>query len=196
MPLAAKDERHLLSCLTTVHHILRLHHGWIYEEIVEIKTGKWGRQFVFFRTLPSISEWRHSWSDVENCQYLLLFIISFWYCKRCVVIALLCRLRQSRWGNLYFCGLWLWRYLSVQCLLSSACWLLFFLHYNSQTFFPLTSRLVPAMDCFHYVIYIIFALWFSLNQMFVIKFLVSFPTVVERTRRSHVFIEVFARQKT
>ena len=42
------------------------------------------------------------------------------------------------------------------------------------------------MDCFHYVTYGIFALWFSLNQVFVIKFSVSFATVVE----------VFARQKT
>ena len=35
---AAKDERHLLSCLTTVHHCLfpRPHHGWIHEEIFEI----------------------------------------------------------------------------------------------------------------------------------------------------------------
>ena len=52
------------------------------------------------------------------------------------------------------------------------------------------------MDCFHYVTYGIFALWFSPNQMFVIKFSVSFATVVERARPSHVFIEVFARQKT
>ena len=37
--------------------------------------------------------------------------------------------------------------------------------------------------------YGIFALWFSLNQMFVIEFLVSFATVVERTRSSYVFIE-------
>ena len=42
------------------------------------------------------------------------------------------------------------------------------------------------MDCFRYVTYGIFALWFSLNQVFVIKFSVSFTTVVE----------VFARQKT
>ena len=52
------------------------------------------------------------------------------------------------------------------------------------------------MDCFLYVTYGIFALWFSPNQMFVIKFSVSFATVVERTRPSHVFTEVCARQKT
>ena len=28
------------------------------------------------------------------------------------------RLHRSCWGNLHFCGLWLWRYVSVQCLLS------------------------------------------------------------------------------
>ena len=52
------------------------------------------------------------------------------------------------------------------------------------------------MDCFHYVTYGIFALWFSSNQMFFIRFSVSFATVVERARPSHVFIEVFAGQKT
>ena len=42
----------------------------------------------------------------------------------------------------------------------------------------------------------IFALWFSLNQMFVIKFSGSFDTVqVERTTPSHVVIEIFAGQK-
>ena len=47
------------------------------------------------------------------------------------------------------------------------------------------------------VTYGIFALWFSLNQMFLIKFSVSFDTdQVERTTPSHVTIEVFARQKT
>ena len=32
---AAKDKRHLLSCLTTVHHclFLRPHHSWIHGEI-------------------------------------------------------------------------------------------------------------------------------------------------------------------
>ena len=64
-----------------------------------------------------------------------------------------------------------------------------------ETFSSLTLRLTPAMDCFLYVTYGIFALWFSPNQMFVIKFSVSFATVVERTRPSHVFTEVCARQK-
>ena len=35
---AAKDERHLPSCLVTVHHFLflRPHHGWIHKELFEI----------------------------------------------------------------------------------------------------------------------------------------------------------------
>ena len=45
------------------------------------------------------------------------------------------------------------------------------------------------MDCFHHVTYGIFTLWFSSNQMFVIKFSVSFATVVERTRPSHDSVE-------
>ena len=40
------------------------------------------------------------------------------------------------------------------------------------------------MDCFHYVTYGIFALWFNLNQVFVIKFSVSFVTVVKLTRKN------------
>ena len=46
------------------------------------------------------------------------------------------------------------------------------------------------MGCSHYVYtYGIFALWFSLNQMFVIECSVSSDTVVERTRPLHVFID-------
>ena len=62
--------------------------------------------------------------------------------------------------------------------------------------FSLNSRLAPAMDCFHYVTYGIFALWSSLKKMFVIKFSVSFATVIERTRPSLVLKEVFTRQNT
>ena len=63
-----------------------------------------------------------------------------------------------------------------------------FLALGYVTFFSLlTSRLVSFTDSFHYVTYGIFALWFSLNQKFVIKFSVSFDTdQVERTRPSHV----------
>ena len=101
-----------------------------------------------------------------------------WILQERVVFALLRGLHRSRWGNVYFCGLWRWRYLSIQCLLSSDCWLLVFLYYDSQTFVSLTLRLAPAMDCFHYVTYGNFALWFSPNQMFVMKISVSFASVV------------------
>ena len=49
---AAKDKRHLLSCLTTVHHclFLRPHHSWIHGERFEIYNPKMNRgQFVSFR---------------------------------------------------------------------------------------------------------------------------------------------------
>ena len=42
-----------------------------------------------------------------------------------VVVVLLRQLRRSRRGAVCFCVLWLWWYLSVQRLLSSARWLLF-----------------------------------------------------------------------
>ena len=48
-------------------------------------------------------------------------------------------------------------------------------------FFPVYFK---GMDCFHYVTYGIFALWFNLNQVFVIKFSVSFVTVVKLTRKN------------
>ena len=112
-----------------------------------------------------------------------------WILQERVVVALLRRLHRSHWGNLYLCGLWLWRYVCF-LQLADCCF-----SCTMIRFFSLTLRLAPAVDCFHYVTYDIFALWFSPNQMFVIKFSVSFATVVERTRPLHVFIEVFARQK-
>ena len=68
------------------------------------------------------------------CRKLQMFAFShnfIWILQERVVAVLLRGLHCSCWGNLYFCGLRLSRYLSVQCLLSSACWLLFFLHYDS-----------------------------------------------------------------
>ena len=147
-------------------------------------------------TLPSMGEWSHSCCDVGNSQYLLFPIISFGYCKR-VIVALLHQLHHQSLRK--FIPVWPGAALVISehtMFLFSACWLLFFLYYDSSTFFSLTSRLLPAMDCFHYVTYGIFTLWFSLNQMFVIKFSVAFATVVEKTRPSYVFIEVFAQQKT
>ena len=68
---AAKDKRHLLSCLTTVHHclFLRPHHSWIHGEIFEIYTPKMKEAICFLSTLPSMGEWSHSCCDVGNCQY-------------------------------------------------------------------------------------------------------------------------------
>ena len=54
---------------------------------------------------------------------------------------------------------------------------------NFLTFFKAGT----SYGFFHYVTCGIFAHWFSLNQMFVIKFSVSFATEVEKTRPSHVF---------
>ena len=94
-------------------------------------------------------------------------------------------------GTVKLALLWLvtlaimWAY-NVYCLL-------FFLHYD--------SRLVSFTDSFHYrllgVTYGIFALWFSLNQMFVIKFSVSFDTdQVERTMAPSLpFFTCCLRQK-
>ena len=57
---------------------------------------------------------------------------------------------------------------------------------------PTNAHLITLSDeesvrNFH-VTYGIFAHWFSLNQMFLIKFSVSFATEVEKTRPSHVFL--------
>ena len=49
---AAKDKRHLLSCLTTVHHcrFLRPYHRWIRGEMFQIYNPKMKEAiFVFFR---------------------------------------------------------------------------------------------------------------------------------------------------
>ena len=51
-PFEQREIRHLLSCLTTVHHclFLRPHHSWIHGESFEIYNPKMNReQFVFFR---------------------------------------------------------------------------------------------------------------------------------------------------
>ena len=154
------------------------------KKYLRFKTRKWRRQFVEPQLL---------W-----CQTLPIFAFSHnFICKR-----------ES--SSLFFVGFvvvveefytsvacdfgYIWAYNVCFLQLADCCFSC--TGYDSLTFFSLTSRLVPSMDCFHYVTYGIFALRFSLNQIFVIKFSVSFATVVERTRPSHVFILVFARQKT
>ena len=113
-----------------------------------------------------------------------------------MIVASLRLVHRSRWGNLYLCGLWHWRYiLKLQCLLSSACWLLFILHYDSKTFFSLSLRLVPATDNFIMLVMIfspVGLVWTSrLNFRF--RLLLRWK---ETDNRMNVLKEVFARQKT
>ena len=67
---AAKDNRHLLSCLTAVRRcpFLRPHQSRIHGEIFEIYNPKMKEAICFLSTLPSMGEWRHSCCDVGNCQ--------------------------------------------------------------------------------------------------------------------------------
>ena len=68
----AKDKRHLLSCLMTLHHclFLRPHHSWIHGEIFEIYNLKMKEAICFLLTpLPWMGERSHSCCDVGNCQY-------------------------------------------------------------------------------------------------------------------------------
>ena len=85
--------------------------------------------------------------------------------------------------------------MSVQCLLS----VVFLASYmiRKHVFLALNFKASIIYRFFSLsVTHGIFALWFSLNQMFVIKFSVSFDTVqAERTTPSHVVIGIFAGQK-
>ena len=157
------------------------------------KTRKWRRQFVPFRRCH---RWASGATVVVMSETANICFLSFFHLH---IARESCRcargLHRSRWGNLCFCSLWLaisertmFAFFSLLTVVFLALWF--------ETFSSLTLRLAPAMDCFHYVTDGIFALWFSPNQMFFIKFSVSFATAVERARPSHVFIEVFARQKT
>ena len=156
--------------------------------------------FCFPSTLPLI---RRVKRQLLWCRKLPIFALSqrcgfnYFVCilQQRVVVALFRRLHPSRRGNLHFCGLWLWRYMSVQCLLS----VVFLAPYmiRKHVFHALNFKASIIYRFFSLsVTHGIFALWFSLNQMFVIKFSVSFDTVqVERTTPSHVVIEIFAGQK-
>ena len=153
-------------------------------------------------TLPSIGKWNNT--ELLWCRKLPIFAFSqrwgfnYFVCilQQRVVIALFRRLHRSRRGNLHFCGLWLWRYASVQFLLSVVFLALYMIRKN--VFLTLNFKASIIYRFFSLsVTHGIFALWFSLNQMFVIKFSVSFDTVqVERTTPSPVIIVVFTRQKT
>ena len=86
--------------------------------------------------------------------------------------------------------------MSVQCLLSVA----FLAPYmiRKHVFLVLNFKASIIYRFFSLsVTHGIFALWFSLNQMFVIKFSVSFDTVqAERTTPSHVVIGILLDKKT
>ena len=138
--------------------------------------SSWFRFFIFFLTnhnllLQLLWCWKLPISAFSQRWGFNNFI---WILQERVIVAFFHRLHRSRLRNLHFCGLWLWRYVSVQCLLSVvflALWFVnFFLTLNFKAsiiyrFFSL------SVTCG------IFALWFSLNQMFVIKF----SDQVERT---------------
>ena len=138
---AAKDERHLLSCLTTVHYS-PIAFSWdpiiagFMEKFLRIKPeNEGGNLFSFDAAIAD------GWVEPQLlwCRKLpvLMYNICFFSAlgfslfifgllQERVIVALLRRLHRSRWGNLYLCGLWHWRYiLNLQSLLSSACWLFF-----------------------------------------------------------------------
>ena len=156
------------------------------EKSLIFKARKWRRQFVFFRRCHRRANGA-SYCDVGNCQYMLFLIISFGFCKRessslffvgfIVVVEEIYTSVACDFGDI-------WAYNACFLQLADCC---FSCTMIRKLFFSLSSRLVPAMDCFHYVTYGIFALSFSLNQMFVIKFSVWSDTVVQRTRPTHVF---------
>ena len=52
-----------------------------------------------------------------------------WILQERVIVAFFHRLHRSRLRNLHFCGLWLWRYVSVQCLLSVVFLALWFVNF-------------------------------------------------------------------
>ena len=151
------------------------------DKFLRFKTRKWRRQIVFFRHC-------HRWAGgatvvvmSETANINIIFASSqrwdfhhfIWILQERVVVALLRRLHRSRWGNLYLC------FFSLLTVAFLALWFVIFL-----TFFKASTN----YRFFHYVTYGIFAHWFSLNQMFVIKFSVSFATAIEKTRPSHVFL--------
>ena len=148
------------------------------DQFLRFKTWKWRRQFVFF--LPC-----HRWASgatvvimSETANINIIFASSQRWDFHLDIAresrrALLHRVHRSRWGNLYLC------FFILPNVVFLALWFVIFL-----TFFKATT----SYGFFHYVTYCIFAHWFSLNQMFVIKFSVSFATEVEKTRLLHVFL--------
>ena len=111
------------------------------------------------------------------------FVWIYW--KR-VVVALFRRFHRSRWGNYHCCGLWLLRYVTVQCLLSVVFLALWFV--NVFLTLNFTASIIYRFFSLS-VTYGIFALWFSLNKMYVIKVSVSFDTdQIEREEPHHCML--------
>ena len=146
------------------------------ETFLRFKTGKWRRQFVLNAAIDGQMEPQLLW-----CWKLPIFFFSqrwgfnnfVWIYWKRVVVALFRRFHRSRWGNYHCCGLWLLRYVTVQCLLSVVFLALWFvnvfltLNFTASIIYRFFSLSVTCG---------IFALWFSLNKMYVIKFSVSFHT--------------------
>ena len=75
-------------------------------------------QLLWCRKLP-ISAFSQRWG----------FNNFVWILQERVIVAFFHRLHRSRLRNLHFCGLWLWRYVSVQCLLSVVFLALWFVNF-------------------------------------------------------------------
>ena len=128
------------------------------------------------------------------------FYYSFGYCKResssLFFVGFIVVVEEIYTSVAFDSGDIFWSY-NISGLLSSACWLLFSLHHDSQTFFSLSLRLVlPLTDTFIKMLVMVFShiglVWTrSLNFRF--RFL---PRKKETDHRIDVLIEVFARQKT
>ena len=150
-------------------------------KFLRIKTRKWRRKFVFFRRCQ---QWVSGATVVvmpettASIKYNICFFCQRWgfyysfgYCKRDqVIVALLRRLQRSRWGNLYLCGLWQWRYIRnlqyIRFAFFSLLTVVFLALWFVNFFLTFVKASTTSYGYFHYVSYGIFAHWFSLKQMF------------------------------
>ena len=167
------------------------------EKFLRIKTRKWRRKFVFFRRCQ---QWMSGATVVvmpettasikyNICFFSALgFLLFIWILQERVIVALLRRLHRSRWGNLYLCGLWQWRYILklqyIRFAFFNLLTVVFLTPWFVNFFFTFFKASTTTYGHFHQnVSYGIFADRFSLNQIF--KFSVSFATEEERNRPSH-----------
>ena len=124
------------------------------------------------------------------------FYYSFGYCRR--ESSSLFFVGFGRWGNLYLCGVWQWRYiLKLQYIrfpFFSLLTVVFLTPWFVNFFFTFFIASTTTYGHFHQNVSSgIFAHWFSLNQIF--KFSVRLRKK-ETDHRMDVLIEVFARQNT